>query len=81
MTAHDVRARSKAWGRGAMIAGRGTRLLPSTNRGTLTADAEVVHRGRITIVVDVRVCDEHDRLIARHTATQAAPGSAMPADR
>lgn len=59
---------------------RGT-LLRHTNRGTLTAEAEVVHRGRATIVVDVRVCDEQDRLVARFTAMQLAPGSAVPAGR
>jgi acyl-coenzyme A thioesterase PaaI-like protein len=48
------------------------RLLRNTNGGTLTADAEVVHRDRMTIVVGVRVCDEDGRLL---------PRSAMPADR
>ncbi len=56
-------------------------LLRNTNRGTLTAEAEIVHRGRTTIVVDVRVSDEQDRLVARLTATQLAPGSAVPAGR
>ena len=56
-------------------------LLRNTNRGTLTAEAEVVHLGRITIVVDVRVCGEQDRPVARLTATQLAPGFAVPAGR
>ncbi len=45
-------ARIDEWGRGT--------LLRNTNRGTLTAEAEVVHRGRTTIVIDVRVCDEQN---------------------
>jgi acyl-coenzyme A thioesterase PaaI-like protein len=64
-----------------MAAGQRTRLLTHTKRRTVTADAAVVHRGGTTIVVDVRVCDEDDRLIARLAPTQRAPGSAVPADR
>jgi acyl-coenzyme A thioesterase PaaI-like protein len=66
-------ARIDEWGRGT--------LLRNTNRGTLTAEAEIVHHGRTTIVVDVRVCDEQDRLVAPLTATQLTPGSAVPAGR
>lgn len=43
-------------------------LLRNTNRGTLTAEAEVVHLGRTMIVVDVRVRGEQDRPVARLTA-------------
>ena len=32
-------------------------LIGSVNRGTLAAEAEIVHRGRTTMVVDVRVFD------------------------
>jgi uncharacterized protein (TIGR00369 family) len=45
----------------------------NTNRGTLVAEAEVVHRGRTTLVVDVRVTDERQRLIAKFVATLLAP--------
>jgi uncharacterized protein (TIGR00369 family) len=48
-------------------------LLRNTNQGTLTAEAEVVHRGRTTFVVDVRVRDEQQRLIAKVTATLLKP--------
>ena len=57
-------------------------LLRDANGGTLTAGAAIVDRGRTTIVVDVGVVsDEHDRLLARRTATPRAPGSAVPANR
>jgi uncharacterized protein (TIGR00369 family) len=48
-------------------------LLRNTNRGTLTAEALVVHRGRTTIVVEVKVTDEQSRLIAALVATLLAP--------
>lgn len=59
-------------------------LIRNTNRGTLTAEAEIVHRGRTTLVVDVRVVDDQRRLIAKLTATLLAPASpaaTVPADR
>jgi 1,4-dihydroxy-2-naphthoyl-CoA hydrolase len=52
-------------------------LIRNTNRGTLVAEAEVVHRGRTTLVVDVRVSDDRHRLIAKFVATLLAP--ALPA--
>ena len=51
-------------------------LIRNTNRGTLTAEAEIVHRGRTTMVVDVRVRDEEQRLLAKAVATLLAPGGA-----
>jgi 1,4-dihydroxy-2-naphthoyl-CoA hydrolase len=48
-------------------------LIRNTNRGTLLAEAEVVHRGRTTLVVDVRVSDEQQRLVAKFVATLLAP--------
>jgi uncharacterized protein (TIGR00369 family) len=48
-------------------------LLRNTNRGTLTAEALVVHRGRTTIVVEVKVTDAQSRLIAALVATLLAP--------
>src|SRR5262245_56694770 len=48
-------------------------LIRSANRGTLVAEAEVVHRGRTTLVVDVRVTDERQHLIAKLIATLLTP--------
>jgi 1,4-dihydroxy-2-naphthoyl-CoA hydrolase len=48
-------------------------LLRNTNHGTLTAEAQVVHRGRTTIVVEVKVTDAQARLIAALVATLLAP--------
>lgn len=48
-------------------------LMRNTNRGTLTAEAEIVHRGRTTIVIDVRVFDAERKLVAKLVATQLAP--------
>jgi uncharacterized protein (TIGR00369 family) len=50
-------------------------LIRNANRGTLVAEAEIVHRGRTTLVVDVRVSDEQRRLIAKLTATLLAPAT------
>jgi uncharacterized protein (TIGR00369 family) len=48
-------------------------LMRNTNQGTLTAEAEIIHRGRTTLVTDVRVSDEQGKLIARLTATLLKP--------
>ena len=48
-------------------------LIRNTNQGTLVAEAEVVHRGRTTLVVDVRVSDDRQRLLAKFVATLLAP--------
>jgi uncharacterized protein (TIGR00369 family) len=50
-------------------------LIRNANRGTLVAEAEIVHRRRTTLVVDVRVSDEHRRLTATLTATLLAPAA------
>ena len=50
-----------------------TNLIRNTGRGTLTADAELVHRGKSTIVADVRVTDDQSRLIAKATVTLLVP--------
>jgi 1,4-dihydroxy-2-naphthoyl-CoA hydrolase len=52
-----------------------TNLIGNTGRGTLTADAELVHRGKSTIVADVRVTDDQSRLIAKATVTLLVPKS------
>jgi len=54
-------------------------LIRNTGRGTLTAEAQIVHRGRTTLVVEVQVFDDQRRLIAKLAATQLAP-AASPAD-
>ncbi|OLC10018.1 MAG: hypothetical protein AUH26_08105 [Candidatus Rokubacteria bacterium 13_1_40CM_69_96] len=59
-------------------------LIRNTSRGTLTAEAQIVHRGRTTLVVEVSVLDEQRRLIAKLVATQlapAAPPATAPAGR
>ena len=59
-------------------------LIRNTSRGTLTAEAQIVHRGRTTLVVEVSVFDEQRRLIAKLVATQltpAAPPATAPAGR
>jgi 1,4-dihydroxy-2-naphthoyl-CoA hydrolase len=50
-----------------------TNLIRNTNRGALTADAELVHRGKTTMVADVRVTDDRSRLIAKATVTMLIP--------
>ena len=50
-------------------------LIHNTNHGTLTAEAQVVHRGRTTIVVEVKVTDTQARLVAALVATLLAPTS------
>lgn len=48
-------------------------LIRNTDRGTLTAEATVLHRGRTTLVVEVKVYDDVRRLVASLTATQLMP--------
>ncbi len=48
-------------------------LVGNTDRGSLTVEAEIVHRGRSTLVIEVRVVDDRRRLIAKLVATQLAP--------
>lgn len=50
-----------------------TNLICNTGSGALTADAELVHRGKSTIVADVRVTDDKSRLIAKVTVTLLVP--------
>jgi uncharacterized protein (TIGR00369 family) len=50
-----------------------TNLIRNTGSGALTADAELVHRGKSTIVADVRVTDDQSRLIAKATITLLVP--------
>jgi acyl-coenzyme A thioesterase PaaI-like protein len=48
-------------------------LFHTDARGPLVAEAELTYRGRSTLVVDVRVRDRDDRLVASLVATQLAP--------
>jgi 1,4-dihydroxy-2-naphthoyl-CoA hydrolase len=50
-----------------------TNLVRNIGRGALTADAELIHRGKSTIVADVRVTDDESRLIAKATVTLLVP--------
>jgi len=56
-----------------------TNIIRNSDHGTLTAEAQIVHRGRTTVVVDVEVFDDQRRLVAKLTATQLAP-AAPPAE-
>jgi uncharacterized protein (TIGR00369 family) len=48
-------------------------LIRNGGTGTLRAEAEIVHRGRTTLVVEVKVRDEQGKLVASLVATQLAP--------
>jgi len=45
----------------------------NASRGKLLANAEIVHRGRTLVVVEVKVYDDNSKLIATMTVTQMAP--------
>lgn len=48
-----------------------TNFLAAVREGSVTARAELVHRGKRTIVVQVDVSDEAGRLVSRTLQTQA----------
>jgi 1,4-dihydroxy-2-naphthoyl-CoA hydrolase len=48
-------------------------LIGNVDRGTLTAEALPVHKGRTTVVVQSTVKDDQGRLLATVTATQIIP--------
>jgi uncharacterized protein (TIGR00369 family) len=50
-------------------------LIRNTSTGTLRAEAEVVHRGRTTMVIEVKVRDDQGKLVASLVATQLAPSA------
>ncbi len=50
-------------------------LIRNTNRGTLRAEAEIIHRGRTTVLVESKVRDDQGRLIAAMVVTMLAPGA------
>jgi 1,4-dihydroxy-2-naphthoyl-CoA hydrolase len=53
-----------------------TNLIRNADRGMLIAEAQLVHRGRTTLVADVSITDDQSRLIARATITLLAPKGA-----
>jgi 1,4-dihydroxy-2-naphthoyl-CoA hydrolase len=48
-------------------------LIRNTDRGTLTAEALPLHKGRATVVIQSTVRDDRGRLLATITATQIVP--------
>jgi 1,4-dihydroxy-2-naphthoyl-CoA hydrolase len=56
--------------RTATIEGK-TNFLAAVREGSVRARAEIVHKGRATIVVQVDVRDDRDRLVTRTLQTQA----------
>jgi len=48
-------------------------LFRAARPGALTADAETIFHGRSTLIVDVKVRDEHASLVATLVITQLAP--------
>ena len=50
-------------------------LIRNSSRGTLTAEARPIHKGRTTVVIQSTVKDEQGRLLATVTATQIIPRS------
>jgi acyl-coenzyme A thioesterase PaaI-like protein len=54
-------------------------LIRNTGQGTLTAEAQIVHRGRTTLVVEL--FDDQRRLIAKLAVTQRAPAASPAAAR
>jgi len=48
-----------------------TNFLAAVRSGTVTARAELVHKGRRTIVVEVDVTDDDGRRVSRTLQTQA----------
>ena len=48
-------------------------LIRNTNQGTITAEAHIIHRGRTTMVIEVKVHDEQERLLATVVVTALVP--------
>ncbi len=46
-------------------------FLRSVQSGTLRAEANAIHKGRRTMVIDVRITDDRERLVAAMIVTQA----------
>ena len=50
-------------------------LIRNTNQGIITAEAHIIHRGRTTMVTEVKVHDEQERLLAAVVVTALVPQS------
>lgn len=50
-------------------------LIRNTNQGVITAEAHIIHRGRTTMVIEVKVQDEQERLLATVVVTVLVPQS------
>lgn len=50
-------------------------LIRNTNQGSITAEAHIIHRGRTTMVTEVKVHDEQARLLATVVVTALVPQS------
>lgn len=50
-------------------------LIRNTNQGAITAEAHIIHRGRTTMVTEVKVQDEQERLLATVIVTALVPQS------
>ena len=48
-------------------------LIGNTGAGTIRAEAQIVHRGRTTLVIEVKVRDDKGKLVASLVATQLVP--------
>jgi len=57
----------------ATIEGK-TNFLAAVREGTVTARAELVHKGRATVVLQVDIRDDEGRLVTRTLQTQAVIG-------
>lgn len=68
-------------GRRALILGFNTNFLRGTREGqTVRAVAKTLHRGKSTLVVEGRVLDDRDRLLAKARGTFVATGQFSPED-
>ena len=56
-------------------------IIRNAGQGTLTAEAQIVHRGRTTLVVEVEVFGDQRRPNAKLTVTQLAPAASPAAAR
>ena len=86
VTPEEFAQKINARAHGTMIEAHGpsVNLIRNASHGTLTAEAQIVHRGRTTLVVEVSVFDWQRRLIAKLVVTQlapAAPPATAPAGR
>jgi uncharacterized protein (TIGR00369 family) len=50
-------------------------LIRNTDQGVITAEAHIIHRGRTTMVIEVKVQDEQARLLATVVVTVLVPQS------